>query len=138
MNPKQQKFADAYIELGSAEQAAIRAGYSKSYARGNAHKLVAHVSVKAFIAERMEKLQSEKVANQQEIMEFLTAIVRGEQQEEILRGVGEGAQTIDDMDVSAKDRIKAAELLGKRYAMWTDKQQIDGVQQVVIHNDLDD
>src|SRR5690625_6037172 len=49
--------------------------------------------------------------------------IRGEQSEEVLRGVGEGAQTIDDMDVSAKDRLKAAELLGKRYGMWTEDRK---------------
>lgn len=121
LTPKQQAFADYYIELGNAEQAALQAGYSKAYARGNAHKLVANVSVKSYIDNRMEELKSKRVADQQEVLEYLTSILRGEQTEETLRGVGEGAQTIDDIDVSAKDRIKAAELLGKRYAMWTDK-----------------
>lgn len=135
---KQQTFADNYIELGNIEQAAIKAGYSKAYARGNAHKLVANVSIKNYIDVRMEELKSKKVADQREVLEYLTSIMRGEQQEEILRGVGEGAQTIDDIDVSAKDRIKAAEMLGKRYAMWTDKQQIDGLIPVTIVNDLND
>lgn len=138
LNPKQQAFADYYIELGNAEQAALQAGYSKAYARGSSHKLIANVGIKNYIENRMEELKSERVADQQEIMEYLTSILRGEQTEETLRGVGEGAQTIDDIDVGAKDRIKAAEMLGKRYAMWTDKQVIEGTQQVVIQNDLDD
>lgn len=138
LKPQHQAFADFYIELGSAEQAALQAGYSKSYARGNAHKLVANVSVKSYIEKRLEELKSERVADQQEVMEYLTSILRGEQTEETLRGIGEGAQTIDDIEVSAKDRIKAAELLGKRYAMWTDKQQIEGNVPVTIVNDLDD
>lgn len=50
--------------------------------------------------------------------------MRGEQTEQTLRDIGEGAQEIDDIDVSAKDRIKAAELIGKRWAMWTDKQEL--------------
>lgn len=138
LNPKQQAFADCYIELGNIEQAALKAGYSKAYARGNAHKLVANVSVKNYIEIRMEELQSKRVASQQEVLEYLTSVMRGEQQEETLRGIGEGAQTISDIDVSAKDRIKAAEMLGKRYAMWTDKQQIEGLVPVTIVNDLDD
>lgn len=118
---KQQAFADYYIEYGNATQAAIQAGYSKKYANTNASKLLQNTTIKAYIDKRMEELKSERVADQQEVLEYLTSILRGEQTEETLRGVGEGAQTIDDIDVSAKDRIKAAELLGKRYAMWTDK-----------------
>lgn len=136
LNPKQQAFADSYIELGNIEQAALKAGYSKAYARGNAHKLVANVSVKNYIEIRMEELQSKRVASQQEVLEYLTSVMRGEQQEETLRGIGEGAQTISDIDVSAKDRIKAAEMLGKRYAMWTDKQQIEGAIPIVIEDDV--
>ncbi|OLS39123.1 terminase small subunit [Bacillus sp. MRMR6] len=118
---KQQRFADEYIITGNIYQSAIKAGYSKAYAKGNASKLMENVSIKTYIDKRLEEIKSEKVADQQEIMEYLTSILRGEQQEEILRGIGEGAQTIDDIAVSAKDRIKAAEMLGKRYAMWTDK-----------------
>lgn len=118
---KQQAFADYYIEYGNATQAAIQAGYSKKYANTNASKLLQNTTIKAYIDKRMEELKSKRVADQQEVLEYLTSILRGEQTEETLRGVGEGAQTIDDIDVSAKDRIKAAELLGKRYAMWTDK-----------------
>ncbi|QDQ01166.1 terminase small subunit [Lysinibacillus fusiformis] len=136
LNPKQQAFADYYIELGNVEQAAIKAGYSKAYARGNAHKLVANVSIKKYIEKRMEELKSERVADQQEIMEYLTSIMRGEQTEETLRGIGEGAQTIDDIDVSAKDRIKAAEMLGKRFAMWTDKQEINANITPVFVDDI--
>jgi len=89
--------------------------------------LLANVGIKTYIDNRLEELKSERVADQQEVMEYLTAVMRGEHTEETLRGIGEGAQTIDDIDVSAKDRIKAAELLGKRYRMWIDKQDITAV-----------
>lgn len=136
---KQQAFADNYIKLGNATEAYLKAYPNvkkEATARAAGSRMLANVNVAGYIADRMEELKSERVADQQEIMEFLTSIVRGEQTEETLRGIGEGAQTIDNIDVGAKDRLKAAELLGKRYAMWTDKQQIEGVQQVVIHNDL--
>ena len=132
LNPKQQAFADFYIELGNASEAAMSAGYSKAYARTHVYKLLENASIKTYIEKRMEKLKSERVADQQEVMEYLTSILRGEQTEETLRGIGEGAQTIDDIDVSAKDRIKAAELLGKRYAMWTDKQQVQNIVPVIV------
>lgn len=122
---KQQKFADEYIKTGSAEQSAIKAGYSKSYARGNAYKLVANVGVKKYIDERLAEIKKESIAEQDEILQYLTSILRGEQQEQTLMGIGEGAQEITEIDVSAKDRIKAAEMLGKRYAMWTERQEIE-------------
>lgn len=123
---KQRKFCDEYIISGNTEQAAIKAGYSKAYARGNAHKLVANVSMKSYIAERMAELDSKKIAQQEEVLQYLTSIMRGEETEQTLRGLGEGEQMIDDIEVSAKDRIKAAELLGKRYGMWTEKVDVSG------------
>lgn len=138
LNPKQQAFADYFIQFGNAEQAALKAGYSKAYARGNAHKLVANVSIKKYIEKRLEEIKSERVADQQEILEYLTSIMRGEQTEETLRGVGEGAQMIDDIEVSAKDRIKAAELLGKRYTMWTDNQNISAIVTPTFVDDISD
>lgn len=138
---KQQAFADSYIEVGNATEAYLKAYPNvkkETTARANGSRLLTNANVSAYIESRMEELKSKKVADQREVLEYLTSIMRGEQQEEVLRGVGEGAQTIDDIDVSAKDRIKAAEMLGKRYAMWTDKQQIEGLVPVTIVNDLDD
>lgn len=136
LNPKQQAFADYYIELGNAEEAALKAGYSKAYARGKAYTLLANVGIKVYIDNRLEEIKSERVADQQEIMEYLTAIMRGEHREETLRGIGEGAQTIDEIDVSAKDRIKAAEMLGKRFGMWVDKQEINANITPVFVDDI--
>lgn len=138
---KQQAFADYYIQLGNATEAYLKAYPNvkkETTARANSSRLLTNANVSAYIENRMEELKSERVADQQEILEYLTSIMRGNHKEEVLRGVGEGAQVIDDIDVSAKDRIKAAEMLGKRYAMWTDKQQVDGIAQVVIKDDLED
>ena len=133
---KQQAFADYYIELGNAYKAAVKAGYSENYAKGNVVKLLENESVKTYIENRLAELASERVADQTEVLEYLTSILRGEQQEQTLRGVGEGAQVIDDIDVSAKDRIKAAELLGKRYKLFTDKVETDNKTRVVIVDDV--
>ena len=135
---KHQAFADYYIELGNAEQAAIKAGYSKTYSRGNAHKLVAKESIKLYIAERMEELKSERVADQQEVMEFLTSVLRGEARGTALVGEGMGAQAVEQVMPSVAEKVRAAEQIGKRYAMWTDKQQVEGLLPVTIVNDLDD
>lgn len=138
---KQQAFADLYIEKGNATEAYLEAYPNvkkATTARANSSRLLTNANVSAYIEKRMEELKSERVADQQEILEYLTSILRGEQKEETLRGVGEGAQTIDDIDVSAKDRIKAAEMLGKRYAMWTEKQQLDVTGAVTFIDDIGD
>ena len=118
---KQQRFADEYIRTGNAFQSAINAGYSETYAKGNVVKLLENVSVKSYIDKRLEELKKESIAEQDEILQYLTSVMRGEMKEQTLVGQGMGYQEIDSMDVGAKDRIKAAELLGKRYRMWTEK-----------------
>lgn len=122
---KQKKFADEYIISGNATQAAIKAGYSKKYTNTNANKLLQNTTVREYIDKIMAKHDNKKIAKQEEVLEYLTCILRGEQTEETLKGAGNGVQVIDDIEVSAKDRIKAAELLGKRYGIWTDRVSVD-------------
>lgn len=139
LNPKQQAFADFYIETGNATKAAIKAGYSEKYANTNASKLLQNTTIKSYIDAHMAEIKTQRIADQTEILETLTSIMRGESRSAILKGVGEGAQIIEEeMPPTTPERVRAAELLGKRYAMWTDKQQVDGVAQVVIKDDLDD
>lgn len=123
---KQKKFADEYIISGNATQSAILAGYSQKYANTNASKLLQNTTIKNFIEERLKELEDEQIAKQDEVLKYLTAIMRGEETEQTLRGMGEGYQQIIDIEVGAKDRIKAAELLGKRYGIWTDKMDVSG------------
>ncbi|HFX4994323.1 TPA: terminase small subunit, partial [Streptococcus pyogenes] len=80
---------------------------------------------------------SEKIATQEEVLQYLTSIMRGDQQEKTLISVGEFGQKIVDIDVGAKDRIKAAELLGKRYRLFTDKIEAE-VQGTVVFVNEDD
>lgn len=119
---KQKKFADEYIKTGNAYQSAINVGYSENYAK-NATKFLLENNgqISSYIEERMKELESETIADQTEILQFLTRIVRDEEREDVLVNVGNFEQKIQSMKISAKDRIKAAELLGKRYGSWTDK-----------------
>nr|WP_230243535.1 terminase small subunit [Streptococcus agalactiae] len=125
---------------GNAERSALIAGYSKNYARAQAHKLLANVGIKAYIDERLKKLESEKIATQEEVLQYLTSIMRGDQQEKTLISIGELGQEIVDIDVGAKDRLKAAELLGKRYRLFTDKieAEIQGTVVFVNEDDIPD
>lgn len=122
---KQQRFADEYIRLGEVTKAAINAGYSTKSAYAVGSENLKKPSIKAYIDKRLEELKKESIAEQDEILQYLTSVMRGEMKEQILVGQGMGYQEIDSMDVGAKDRIKAAELLGKRYRMWTEKVEAE-------------
>lgn len=129
---KQKRFADEYIISANATAAAIKAGYSKKTARSIGQENLTKPDIKAYIDERLEKLKSEKIATQEEVLQYLTSIMRGDQQEKTLISVGEFGQKIVDIDVGAKDRIKAAELLGKRYRLFTDKVEMDVSSDITI------
>jgi phage terminase small subunit len=125
LSAKQKKFADLYIKLGNATQAAIEAGYSKNYAIAQGYKLLDNVGVKTYIDKKLKEIEDKQIAKAEEVLKYLTSIMRGEEKEETLKWIGEGEQTISDIEVSAKDRIKAAELIGKRYGIWKDKVEVD-------------
>ena len=135
MNARQKKFCDEYLIDCNATQAAIRAGYSPKTANEQAVRLLANVSIKSYIDEQLERIHNERTADAREVLEYLTAVMRGEHTEQVLKLIGEGIQTITDIDVSAKERLKAAELIGKRYGMFKDNVSVD-IEPVVIVNDL--
>lgn len=123
---KQKRFADEYIISGNASDAAIKVGYSKKYAATNTDKLLKNTNIKKYIDERLKELEDKQIAKQDEVLKYLTSIMRGEQTEQTLISDGtETGQRITNIEVSAKDRIKAAELLGKRYGTWTDKKELN-------------
>ena len=122
---KQKQFADEYIRTGNAYQSAINAGYSEKYAKARSHKMLENVGINQYIDDNLEIIQKESIAETDEIMRYLTRVLRAEEKEEILVYVGDGMQEIQTIQPSAKDRIKAAELLGKRYRMWTDKHEVE-------------
>lgn len=140
MTEKQKIFADEYIISLNASQA-----YKKAYpnikkdevARTSGSRLLTNVNVKAYIVEQLEKLQSERVADQQEVLEFLTAAMRGEVLEPIAILDGEGVQKLVEIKPNVATRKSAAELLGKRYRLWTDKQELDVTATVIFEGDED-
>lgn len=127
ISDKQQRFADEYLSNGcNATQAAISAGYSKKYARQNAPKLLRNTTVREYIDKRNQEISSAKIVTQQELQEYWSGMIRGNEKEQVLVGVGKGEQVIDDMDVSAKDRLKASELMGRTLMMFTDNVNLGG------------
>lgn len=126
MTEKQKAFCDYYIETGNATEAAIKAGYSKKTAKVIGSENLTKPYLKQYIDERLAKIEDERIAKGEEVLQYLTRVMRGEEKDQF------------GLDASLQDRTKCAELLGKRYRLFTEKIEVDGVQQVQIVDDIDD
>lgn len=135
LTEKQKRFADEYLIDCNATQAAIRAGYSPKTAKQIGQENLTKPVLRAYITERMEEIRTKKTADAQEVLEYLTAVMRGEEEDETLRFVGDGYQDAVKLQVTAKDRLKAAELLGKRYGLFTEQVRVD-MKPVTIIDDI--
>ena len=142
MNAKQRRFAEEYLKDLNATQAAIRAGYSERTAYSQGQRLLKHVEIKNAIKEVRESIQDGNIATIKDIEEFLSMSMNGEIDEEIIItvGLGEGLSEAKRLrkEISAKDRLKAAELLGKRYGLYTDKVDMTQALTIVFEDDYGD
>lgn len=129
LTDKQKRFCDEYLIDLNATQAALRAGYSKKTAKQIGQQNLTKLDLKNYIDKRMKEKESELVADQDEVLKYLTAVLRGETtaQEIVVEGTGDGCSKAKTMKKapSEKERLRAAELLGKRYALFTDKVETD-------------
>ena len=136
LTEKQKRFADYYIETGNATESARRAGYKGKNINNVASENLAKVGVKSYIDEKLKILQDERIASAKEVLEFLTKSMRGELDEEIVvvEGTGDGTSEARKIkkQIGLRERIKSAELLGKRYRLFTDKVEVEGVVPVMI------
>lgn len=132
MTEKQKRFCDEYLidcNATRAYKAVYKNVKSDETAKSAASRLLTNVNVKKYIDDRMEEIHNEKTADAQEVIEYLTSVMRGESASEeiVVEGTGDGcseARAIEKAP-SEKDRLKAAELLGKRYGLYTDKVEMD-------------
>ena len=117
LTTKQKKFVDEYLLTASATEAARRAGYSAHSARYQASKLLCNVEIRSAIEERRETMKTEKILTATQLQEFLSAVIRGEVQDEQLmtRLCGKGCSVVEKHKFTAavKDRLRAVEILGK-------------------------
>lgn len=115
LTPKQKAFADYYIELGNATEAARRAGYKGKNLNRIASENLSKLDIKQYIEERLSKIEDARIAKGEEVLQYLTKVMRGEEKDQF------------GLDPSLQDRTKAAELLGKRYRLFVDKveQKVD-------------
>lgn len=142
LNPRQEAFIEFYLQSGNAYQSAIKAGYSKNYAKSQYKNLLENENVQKAIAMRMENVKNSRIAETNEVLEYLTAVMRGNENDEIVMNIGKGngitAAEKVATKISAKDRIRAAELLAKRYGLFLNKQelQVNSAIPVIIKDDI--
>lgn len=139
MNAKQKKFCDEYLVDCNAAQAAIRAGYSPKTAKQIGQENLTKPDLRAYIDEQLLRLHNDRTADAAEVMEYLTAVLRGESTAHVVvvEGIGEGCSEakVIDKPPDEKERLKAAELLGKRFGLFKENVSLD-IEPVVIVNDL--
>ena len=105
LNERQKAFADYYIQTGNATEAAIKAGYSEKTAYSIGNENLKKPEISAYIGERMAEQGEKRVADANEVIEFYTAVMRGEVKDQF------------GLDASLSDRLKAGDALMKRYAV---------------------
>ena len=119
LTPKQKAFADEYLICGNATEAARKAGYKQPHVQGS--QTLEKLSVSSYIAERQKQIESSRIADVKEVMEFYSAVMRGEVKDQF------------DMDASLTDRLSAGRELMKRYekADNTKNESLDRLDEIL-------
>ena len=117
LRSKQQKFVNEYIISGNATQAAIKAGYSKKYANTNANKLLQNTTIKAALNRRMLEIESKKIGDAKEVLEFYFRVLRGEETEEVPMSTADKVVTVTKTP-SIKDKVSVAREIMKRFPLY--------------------
>jgi phage terminase small subunit len=158
LTAKQQRFCDEYLIDLNATQAAIRAGYSPKTAAQAAARLLTNVKVQEYIAKRMAEKEKALIADQDEVLKYLTATMRREKKECIVvttseersvyvpddngtmrkQTVKKETPQIVEIPARLSDANKAAELLGKAYGLYTEKVEADVDMDLNINIDYGD
>ncbi len=122
LTEKQKRFIDYYIEFADAKKAAIASGYSEKTAKQIGCENLSKLD--HFIKIRLKSKEQSRIASQDEVLEYLTRVMRGEEKDQF------------DLDASLQDRTKCAELLGKRWGTFKDKVEHSGSIPIVIDDDI--
>lgn len=139
---KQRAFADYYIKLGNATEAARKAGYKGKNLNRVASENLSKLDIKNYIDERLKQIENERIADAAEVMKYLTMVMRGQSEAEIVvvEGSGDGFSSARKVNKAPdeKEKLKAAELLGKRYSLFKDNTNLNANVGVTIIDDLGD
>lgn len=120
LTPKQKAFADEYLKCGNQTEAAKKAGYSEKTAAVIGNENIKKPNILAYIEKRQKQIDDEKIADAAEIMQYFTAVMRGEIKDQF------------DLDPPLAERTKAAVELAKRKIDVGQKQDTSGV--VIVNN----
>lgn len=139
MTKKQKRFCDEYLIDCNATQAAIRAGYSEKTAYSIGVENLKKPEIKSYIEQELERIRDNNIADAAEVMKYLTSVLRGESLAEIVvvEGDGDGCSSAKRINKAPdeRERLKAAELLGKRYSLFKDNMTLE-IEPVMIVDDL--
>ena len=113
MTKKQRIFCEQYLKLGDGVSAAIAAGYSVKSAHATSSRLLSNREILSHLEEKRKEAEKRNIAGNDEILEYLTKVMR----------------SCDD-EVTVRDRMRAAELLGKNANLFSERNQMP--QQSVI------
>ena len=122
LTEKQKRFIDYYIETANATESAKKAGYSEKTAKNIGAENLTKLNF--FIQKKLEEKENNRIASQDEVLEYLTKVMRGELKDQF------------GLDASLQDRTKCAELLGKRYGTFKEKVDANVGIPVVIEDDI--
>lgn len=123
LTTKQKNFCEYYLQTGNATEAARLAGYSDKTARVIGTENLSKPAISEYITKRRAEMDKALIADSDEVLRFYSAVMRGEVKDQF------------GLDPALSDRIRAAELLGKRYRLFADKVSVEGVVPVVISGD---
>ena len=139
LNEKHKAFCDFYIESLNATESYMKV-YECSYntARTNGARLLTNANIKKYIDEVMSAKDESRIASQDEILQILTDIARGITEEEVVQFSQLGEELRTTRKPTIKDRMKASELLGKRYRMFVDKAELEITEPITIIDDIGD
>lgn len=124
---KQRNFINEYIKLGNATQAAIKAGYSKNTAAETGYENLNKPHIKIEIEKRLKKIEDAKIAKADEVLKFLTSVLRGEitEEEVVVERQGDYSNArLITKQASIRDRLRSAEMLARRYALFTERLEL--------------
>lgn len=141
MTEKQRLFADEYLKDLNGTRA-YKTIYTTikndNVAAVRANTLLKQKDISDYISKRLEEIHNENTADIQEVMEYLTSVLRGESASAVLMMIGNGMQKVTEKPPDEKERLKAAELLGKRFGMFKDNVDITSNGKTVIVDDIDE
>ena len=137
MTDKQKSFVDNYLSNGfNATRAAISAGYSKKTAYSIGERLLKNVEIKFAIDARLKEIESKQICKAEELLKFLSSVVRGEISDNVSVQVGTGKGYFHGENLSKppslKDRLTAAATLAKILKVGEEQEQDNELKIVIL------